>query len=115
MKVRLQPNIRVLLAVSITALQLSRESNMALPRATTICSSLLQLRITSLPIAVTEAGMAIDLMLVQPAKANLPIVVTELGKTSDGRLRQLVNAYSPIDVTDLGMRIDSSDVHSAKA
>ena len=57
MYVFMQPVINVLLAVSMMALQLSRESYFALPLTTVILVSPLQYENAKLPIEVTELGM----------------------------------------------------------
>ena len=59
------PAIRVLEAVSIMALQFSRESYIVLPLSTTMEVREVQLSNTSLVISFTEAGMMIEVREVQ--------------------------------------------------
>ena len=74
----LLPHIKLLVSVSIIALQLSRESYFGFPLSTTIEFRLVQLKACS-PIKVTELGMVIEVKPVQYRNAIAPIVVTELG------------------------------------
>ena len=76
----LQPINRVLVAVSIIALQLSRLSYLVLPSSTTI--------------EVREE---------QPPKADFPMLVTLLGIMIEAREEQSPKALSPMLVTLLGM------------
>ena len=57
MIVLLQPCINVLLAVSMSALQLSRESYAMLPLSTTMAVKPLQALNADLPMEVTDLGM----------------------------------------------------------
>ena len=66
MAVFLQPAIRVLLAVSIMALQLLRESYFVLPFATLMLVRPLQPEKTELPMEVTELGMMTLVRPLQP-------------------------------------------------
>ena len=75
----LHPKISVFVAVSIIALQLSRESYLLLPLSTVIDVKLGQATKNALPIEVTELEIAIEVKLEQPRNARLPIEVTELG------------------------------------
>ena len=72
----LQPEIRLLLAVSIIALQPSRESYFALFASTTILFRLLQPANAPLPIEVIVLGMLTAVRLVQFAKASSAMAVT---------------------------------------
>ena len=78
-----QPFIKVFVAVSMRALQLSRESYVVLPASTLI-----------------------DVSPEQPLNAKLPMLVTELPIVIDVRPEQPMNAYSPILITELGMVIE---------
>jgi hypothetical protein len=60
------PNISVLLAVLIMALQLSRESNTEFPSATSMEDRLVHLEKALSPIPFTPIGMVIAVRLVQP-------------------------------------------------
>ena len=62
----LQPVIKVLLSVSIIALQLFRESYAGLPSATEIEVRPLQLEKTPPPMLVTPLGMITEVRAVQP-------------------------------------------------
>ena len=79
MVVFLQPTIRVLSLVRISALQLSRESYVALPAATTIDVRASQSSNTALPINVTLLPMVTLVKSEQPANARLQMDVTLLG------------------------------------
>ena len=74
-----QPVINVLLAVSIIALQFSRESYTVFPSSTMIDVKLEQ-RQNALPsMEVTELGMVTLVRPLQPRNAMQPMEVTELG------------------------------------
>ena len=66
MIVFLQPLSRVLVAVSIIALQTYLESYTVFPLSTVMLSKPLQKRKASLPISVTEFGISIDVKPLQP-------------------------------------------------
>ena len=55
---------------------------------------------TSLPIKVTEIGMAIEVKLKQLENARSPIDVTEAGIFTEIKLKQLEKAEALIEVTD---------------
>ena len=74
--VLLHPTTRVLLNVSIMALQLSLESYLVLLSATIIDTNSVQLVKESPFILVTDEGISMDVNDVQPLKAWLYIVVT---------------------------------------
>ena len=76
----LHPVINVFVAVSIMALQFSRESYTELPLYTFMLVKPLQ-----------------------PLNAPRPISVTELGMVTLVRPLQSRNAFTPIEVTELGM------------
>ena len=73
------PAIRVLVAVSIIALQFSRESYVVLPLSTTIAVRAEQPANAYRPMLVTELGMVIEVMEEQELNAPSPMLVTELG------------------------------------
>ena len=77
MTVFLQPVIKVLDAVSMIALQLSRESYLLLPFSTTIDSKE-QYSNALLLMDVTELGIVMLVKPLHPPNALLPMVVTEL-------------------------------------
>ena len=85
MVVFLQPAIRVLLAVSIIALQLLRESYFLFPLSTDI-----------------------EVRLLHSLNAYLPMLVTLLGMVTEVRPEQLWNALSPMLVTLLGISMEVS-------
>ena len=66
MTVDLQPHISVFVAVSIIALQLSRESYREFPEATLILVRPVQPEKAEIPILVTESGMV---TLVRPVQS----------------------------------------------
>jgi hypothetical protein len=75
----LHPCINVLLAVSIIALQLFRESYFVFPLSTWIDSKLEQLEKEALPIYSTLAGMLMEVRLAISVKALSPMEVTLAG------------------------------------
>ena len=77
------PAISVLEAVSIMALQFSRESYIVL-----LLSTIMELREE------------------QYANAHSPMLVTEVGMVTEVREEQLLNAHFPILVTELGMEME---------
>ena len=79
------PAIRVLEAVSIIALQFSRESYIVLPLSTTMEVREVQPLNALLPMLVTELGMVMEVMDEQPSKAAHPMLVTELGMVMEVR------------------------------
>ena len=82
------PAIRVLVAVSIIALQLSRESYIVLPLSTTMVVREEQPANAPLPILVTELGMVMEVREEQPSNAAYPMLVTELGRVMEVREEQ---------------------------
>ena len=100
------PFIKVLVAVSIMALQLSRESYFGLPLSTLIDVKPLQPKKALSPMDVTLLGMVRDVRPLQPEKACSPIDVTLPGMVRDVRPLQPEKACSPIDVTPPGMASD---------
>ena len=79
MVVVLQPTTRVLLAVSIMALQLSRESYFVLPASTLRLVKLEQLENAPFPMLVTDEGMVMLVKPVQPWNAHPSMLVTDEG------------------------------------
>ena len=88
----LQPCVRVFVAVSIIALQFSRESYFEFPASTVIEDKALQSAKTPVPIFVTLECILTDGRAEQFEKARLLIVVTLEGIVTDGRVLQLVKA-----------------------
>ena len=86
------PTIRVLEAVSIMALQFSRESYIVLPLSTTM--------------EVREE---------QPMNAQSPMLVTELGMVMEVREEQSWNDNPPMLVTLLGIMMEVKPEQSLKA
>ena len=79
MVVFLQPAINVLVAVSIMALQLLRESYFGLSLTTEMEVRLEQSENAPSPMFVTELGMLMVVRPEQPSNASSPMTVTELG------------------------------------
>ena len=77
-----QPAIKVLVAVSIIALQLLRLSYTVLPESTAMLVKLLQPRNAYFPMLVTEFGMVILVKLLQSSNAYQLILVYPLGMTT---------------------------------
>ena len=103
MFVSLHPRINVFDAVSIIALQLSRESKTLFPLSTLMLVSPVQpLKAYSL-IDMTEVPMVTLVNPVQLENTYLAIEVSELGMVTFVRLLQSENAFSPIEVTEFGM------------
>ena len=86
------PNIIEFLAVSITALQLSRESYLLFPLETTISFKFVHPENIDFVIEVTESPIEIDDNALQPLKDALPIAFTEFGITISSKLQQSENA-----------------------
>ena len=84
----LQPAIRVLVAVSMIALQLSRESYTVFPFSTDMDVRLGQLEKANPPINVTLLGIVSDVRAEQPWKVLCPIDVTLLGIVTDVKPEQ---------------------------
>lgn len=81
--VALHPDIRVLVFVSIMALQLSLESKVTLALSTIIERRELQLEKALSPIKDVLEPILSEVILLQPEKALRPISVTLLGITTD--------------------------------
>ena len=105
--VALQPSIKVLVLVSIMALQPSRESYIALPSSTTMEIRLLQPKKALPSILVTLWGIMMEVRLLQLLKADFPIFVTLSGIVMEVRLLQDENANSPILVILWGIVIET--------
>ncbi len=99
MVVFLHPAIRVLVAVSIIALQLSRESYLVFPFSTVIDVRPSHSENAPYSIDVTLFPIITDDRLWQPRKAPPLIDVTLLGMVTDVRPEQPEKAWDPIDVT----------------
>ena len=69
MTVFLQPTTSLLEAVTTMALQLLRESNTGFPVATVICANPVQLLNAPVPTEATDAGISIEVRLLQLANA----------------------------------------------
>ena len=83
------PQIIVLLSVSITALQFSRESYTEFPASTTMDVREEHPQKHSSPKLVTEDGILMDVREEQPLKQEPPKLVTEDGILMDVREEQL--------------------------
>jgi hypothetical protein len=103
----LQPKIRVLVSVSIIALQSLRESYFGLLWSTTIDEILLHFKNAPLPIDVKLIGTTMNAKLVQSPKAETPIDVTLLGILMDVILVQPEKTKSFIDDILLEIVTDS--------
>ena len=99
----LHPTIRVLLEVSIMALQLLRESYFVFPSSILMEVRPVQLENASYPMLVTLAGIETVVKLSQFRKADFPMLVTLLGILTEVRPLQPSNAYSPMLVTPSGI------------
>ena len=109
------PAIRVLVAVSIMALQFSRESYTVLPLSTTKEVRLSQPLNALSPMLVTELGRVMEVRERQPSNALYPMLVTELGMVMEVREEQLLNALSPMFVKELGRMMEVREEQPAKA
>jgi hypothetical protein len=98
-----QPLTNLFEAVSIMALQFSRESYMTLLSSTTIVINPLQPSKAEGLMDVTEFGMDNEVNLLQPAKAKSPIVVILLGMAMEVRPLQPSKALPLIDVIPSGI------------
>ena len=107
------PAIRVLVAVSIIALQFSRESYIVLPLSTTMEVREVQPLNAPLPMLVTELGMVMEVREEHIENAPLPMLVTELGMVMEVREEQLLNASSPIHLVPSLMVYVLSDLSTA--
>ena len=115
MMVDWHPAIRVLEAVSIMALQFSRESYTVFPLSTTIEVRAEQRSNADPPMLVTELGMVMEVREEQPANASYSMLVTELGRMIEVREEQFLNASSPMLVTELGRVMEVREEQSSNA
>ena len=97
-----QPEIRVFVAVSIMALQFSRESYIVLPLSTTMEVREEQQLNAPPPMLFTKLGKIMEVREEQPLNASYPMLVTELGRVMEVRAEQPENALSSMLVTELG-------------
>ena len=100
------PQIIVLLSVSITALQFSRESYTEFPASTTMDVREEQSSKQYFPKLVTEDGILMDVREEQFSKQEPPKLVTEDGILIDVREEQPLKQYSPKLVTEDGILMD---------
>ena len=111
----LHPAMIVLDAVSIIALQSSRESYTLLPLSTFIFVNSVHIPNADWPIVVTLLGMVIEVSLSHPTNASLPMLTTLLGMVTDVRRWQPRNAAEAMLVTLLGMITEVRLLHSQNA
>ena len=109
------PTIKVLLLVSIIALQPLRESYTVFPSATMISMRLLQPEKRALPISITLLGIVIVVRLLQYPKATSPMLVTLSGILMVVRPLQSLKAVAPMLVTLSGMVIEVRLLQPKKA
>ena len=105
-----QPAIKVLVEVSIIALQSSLESYTVFASFTMIDLKERQPEKASLPIEVTLSGITIELNEGQLEKADLPIEVTPFPIVTELKEVQSLKAPPPIEVTLFGIKIDLKEV-----
>ncbi len=105
-KLVLPPRINVFDAVSISALQFSRESKALLSSATFIEVRFGQSKNALSPILFTPLPMVREVRPKQALNAAPPMLVTLLGMVTEVRLLQLMNAKSPMLVTLLGIETE---------
>ena len=110
-----QPAIKLLVAVSMIALQLLRESYTGLPFSTTMETRLEQLRNASFPMLVRLLGIIIEVRPEQYPNAHSPMFVTLLGIVMDVRVLQPRKAESPMLVTLLGIVMELRLLQPRKA
>ena len=99
----LQPFNIVFVAVSMMALQFSRESKTVFPDSTTILSKPPQKAKQSSPILVTELGIVMLVKPEQPPKQPFLKLVTELGIVMLVKPEQSQKQAFPKLVTELGI------------
>ena len=105
-----QPVIKVLVEVSIIALQSSLESYKVFPSFTMIDLKERQPEKASLPIEVTLSGITIELNEGQLEKADLPIEVTPFPIVTKLKDVQPTKAEAPIEVTLSGIKIELKEI-----
>ena len=91
----------VLVAVSIRALQLSRESYTVFPASTSIDIKPTHPLYALEAILVTEEGMVIEGRLEQPLNKNWDISVTDDGMLMEASCLQFINVSDPKEVNEL--------------
>ena len=106
------PQIIVLLSVSITALQFSRESYTEFPASTTMDVREEQPPKQYSPKLVTEDGILMDAREEQLAKQAHPKLVTEDGILMDVREEHPAKHPFPKLVTEDGILMDAREEHS---
>ena len=99
----MQPLIMVFVAVSMIALQFSRESYTLFSTSTVIDAREEQPEKQLLPMLVTDDGMLMAVREEQPLKQLLPMLVTDDGMLMDAREEQLLKEPSYRFVTELGI------------
>ena len=120
MIVALHPVIKVLVEVSMIALQFSRESYTGLLPSTTIEDRFGQ-PLNGLPshvpfpILVNPSGIVIVVRPVQPEKALFPMLVTPSGSVMDVKPVQSLKTLSPILVNPSGSVMEVRPVQPQKA
>ena len=105
------PQIIVLLSVSITALQFSRESYTEFPASTTMDVREEQPPKQFIPKLVTEDGILMDVREEQPPKQDHPNLVTEDGILMDVREEQPAKQFFPKLLTEDGILMDVREEH----
>ena len=113
--VALQPDINVLVFVSIMALQSSRESYTAFPLSTFKTSKFEHPEKGECPIFSTVSGITILVKDVQPLKASAPISIRPCGKTISLRFVHPEKASKSIFLTPLPITIFVKDVQYLNA
>ena len=119
------PAIRVLVAVSIIALQFSRESYVVLPLSTTIAVRAEQPWNAYRPMLVTELGIVVDWHPAIRVLVAVSIIALQLSRESNTMLplsttmevreEHLLNARFPMLVTELGIVIEVREEHLENA
>lgn len=114
MTVLRQPEINVLVAVSMIALQLSLLSYTGLPLSTVMFRRNEQELKTPVPMLVTELGMVMVSMPIW-LKALFPMLVKEFGRTMCRNIQQLLKASAPMLVIVFGKVTLTNEVQFRKA
>jgi len=99
----LHPATNVLVAVSMMALQLFRESYTLFAASTWMAVKLLQPQNAASPMLVTLEGMVMEVRPLQSWKALFPMLVTDFGMLMEVKPLQPQKAKFPMHVTELGM------------
>ena len=111
----LQPDFNVFDAVSIIALQLSRESYFVLPLSTLMEVRPLQPAKAYSPMEITLLGMVMEVRPLQFSKARQSMEVTLFGIVMEVRLLHPRKASVPMEITLLGMVMEVRLLHPWKA